>query len=299
MNPRSYLFAPGNSEKLLGRVFGAGADAVVLDLEDAVPESEKDRARGMVAEVVADHAEAHQTGGPQVWVRLNGPDGPWREDLSAVVRPGLAGVRLPKAARFDDVVALDQALGDAERKNGLALRSVAVALTIESARGLAGARSLARGPRVRHLCFGATDLARDLGVEAGADEIELLLAKQELVIASRAADLEPPVASAHTNLADPAGLERTTLQARRLGFFGRSCIHPKQLQAVHEAFAPDAAAIEAALRVSAAWAEALSIGSASTTTADGRFVDRAVARGAEATLALAKAFSNPDRRRVP
>jgi citrate lyase subunit beta/citryl-CoA lyase len=208
-------------------------------------------------------------------------------------------VRLPKAARLEDVVALDQALGDRERRNGLALRSVAVALTIESARGLVGVRSLARGPRVRHLCFGAADLARDLGVEPGADELELLLAKQELVIASRAAGLEPPVASAHTNLADPAGLERTTLQARRLGFFGRSCIHPKQLRTVHEAFAPDAAAIEAALRVSAAWAEALSIGSASTTTADGRFVDRAVARAAEATLALAKAFSNPDQRRVP
>jgi len=298
MTLRSYLFAPGNSEKLLARVFGAGADAVVLDLEDAVPRSEKDRARGMVAAAVAERAKGGESETPQVWVRLNAADGPWREDVAVVVRAGIFGVRLPKAERFEDVVALDHAIADAENKNGLPFRSVAVALTIESAAGIVNARALAHGPRVRHLCFGATDLARDLGVECGADEIELLLAKQELVLASRAADIDRPVASVHTDLTDVAGLTRTTLLARRLGFFGRSCLHPKQLPFVHEAFAPDAAAIDAALRVRAAWASALSRGSASTTTEDGRFVDLAVARRAEATLELAKSLSNPDQRRV-
>jgi len=160
------------------------------------------------------------------------------------------------------------------------------------------ARSLAQGPRVRHLCLGATDLARDLGVEPGPDEIELLMAKQELVIASRAAGIDPPVASVHTDLADIPGLQRTTILARRLGFFGRSCVHPMQLSTVHEAFAPDAEAIGLAQRVSAAWAEALARGSASTTTSDGRFVDQAVARWAQSILDLANALSSTDERRV-
>lgn len=294
---RSYLFAPGNSEKLLGRVFDAVADAVVLDLEDAVPESEKATARAMVSAAVSRGGRPDGEG-PDVWVRVNGADGAWREDVAAVVRPGLLGVRLPKASRVEEVVALHHALSDAEHQQGLPPGGIAVALTIESAAGVANARALARGPRVRHLCFGATDLARDLGVEPGPDEIELLLAKQELVIASRAAGIDPPVASVYTDLADVGGLTRTTLLARRLGFFGRSCIHPKQLPVVHDAFAPDAAAIDAALRVRAAWASALASGSASTTTADGRFVDLAVARRAEATLGLAKALSNPDQRRV-
>lgn len=294
---RSYLFAPGNSEKLLGRVFAAGADAVVLDLEDAVPLSEKTAARSMVSLAVSGRVRADGAG-PDTWVRVNGADGPWREDVAAVVRPGLLGVRFPKASRLEDVVALHHALADAEQRQGLPPGRVLVALTIESAAGVANARALARGPRVRHLCFGATDLARDLGVEPGPEEIELLLAKQELVLASRAAGIEPPVASVHTNLADKAGLTRTTLLARRLGFFGRSCIHPKQIPLVHEAFAPDAAAIDEALRVRAAWAGALASGSASTTTDDGRFVDLAVARRAEATLGRANALSNPDQRRV-
>ncbi len=288
---RSYLFAPGNSEKLLVRVFDAGADAIVLDLEDAVPESEKERARRMVSAAIGDHAKAGEKGGPQVWVRINGRRERWREDVNAVVRSGLFGVRLPKAARFEEVVALDQTLTDAEARNDLAPRSVCVALTIESALGVVAARSLAGAPRVRHLCFGATDLARDLGVEPGPDEIELLLAKQELVIASRAAGIDPPVASVHTDLMDAPGLKRTTLLSRRLGFFGRSCIHPKQLETVHEIFAPDAEAGDRALLVLAAWKEALSRGSAATTTSDGRFVDRAVARRAESVLALAKAVS--------
>ncbi len=295
---RSYLFAPGNSEKLLGRVFEAGADAVVLDLEDSVPEGEKEKARAMVAGAVSGRGRARESGPPQIWVRINGPDGPWREDVAAVVRPGLFGVRLPKAARLEEVVALHHALLEAERGNGVAPRSVAVALTIESASGVVNARALARGPRVRHLCLGAADLARDLGVEPEGDEIELLLAKQELVIASRAAGIDAPVASVHTDLEDLAGLERTTRLARRLGFFGRSCIHPKQLAPVHQAFAPAPEAIEAARRVRAAWAEALSRGSASTTTTDRRFVDRAIARRAEATLALAATLSSTDQRRV-
>ena len=291
---RSYLFVPGNALKRLDKALRSGADAVVFDLEDAVPEKEKQNARAMVAEVL--RRAVPSPGAPQMWVRLNGAERDFVEDVRAVVCPVLHGVRLSKAERVEDVIAIDEELKRAETAMGRAQNSIAVALTIESALGLDQVRRLAAGPRVRHLCFGATDFARDLGIETGLDEdeMELLLAKQGLVLASRLANIEPPVASAYTKLDDPDGLGRTTRLARRLGFFGRSCIHPNQLAVVHETFTPDREAVEKAEAIMVAWNEAIARGCAATTAPGGVFIDRAVMRRAEQVLLLAQAFGGPN-----
>ena len=162
---RSYLFAPGHNAKLLRRVFEAGADAVILDLEDAVPPDDKQQARVMVAGVLADRS---------AWVRINTV----RTDLSAAdldaVAGLAAGIRIPKAESADDVQWVrDRAPG------------TPLICAIESARGLLAAPEIAAVPGVRHLSMGGVDLRRDLG--AGDGNLQTLYARSHIVVASRAA----------------------------------------------------------------------------------------------------------------
>jgi citrate lyase subunit beta/citryl-CoA lyase len=283
---RSYLFAPGHDEKLLGKVFVAGADAVVLDLEDAVPPAEKARARERVRRALGGRAPGSR---PPAWVRINALDSEhWREDVDAAVGPALAGVRVPKVESVAALRLLDEALARAEAARGLRGGSVAVACTIESAAGVLAARELAGAPRVRHLTFGAADFAADVGADPGPPELETLAVRSHLVIASRAAGIDPPVAPVFTRLDDEEGLRRSTEAARRLGFFGRSVIHPRQIAVVHEVFTPRPEEVRRAEEL----VKALESGGGATTAPDGHFVDAAVARRARAILELARSLAD-------
>lgn len=283
---RSYLFAPGDSERLLAKVFAAGADAVVLDLEDAVAPANKEAARERVRRALD---ERRGEAGPAAWVRINGlRSAHWRADVAAVVGPALAGLRVPKAEAADELDDLDRELSAAEERAGLEPGGVPVACTIESARGLLAARWLAEHPRVSHLCFGEADFVADVGAEPG-DPQATLWARSSLVVAARAAGIAPAVAAVYTRLDDEEGLRRTTFEARRLGFFGRSCIHPRQLAVVHRVFTPRPEEVERAREVVAAH-EAAAGGGA---VAGGEFVDLAVVRRALAILDLAAAGESP------
>jgi citrate lyase subunit beta/citryl-CoA lyase len=287
---RSYLFAPGHDEKLLGKVFAAGADAVVLDLEDAVAPPEKARAREQVRRALE---QRRRGSGPEAWVRINGLESrEWGEDVEAAVSPALAGVRVPKAESVAALRALDEALARAEAKRGLSTGSVAVACTIESAAGALAARELAGGPRVRHLTFGAADFAADVGADPGPLELETLAVRAHLVTASRAAGIAPPVASVFRRMDDEEGLRRSTEAARRLGFFGRSVIHPRQIAVVHEVFTPRPEEVRRAEEIVKALEKA---GGGAAVAADGQFVDAAVARRARAILELARSLAERER----
>lgn len=287
---RSHLFAPGHSTRLLAKVFLAGADAVVLDLEDAVPAAEKGAARRAVSAALADRTSAES---PLVFVRINGLETSWWEaDLDAIVQPGLDGIRISKAQSAADVERVATVLDRLEPARGLAAGRLAIVPTIESAAGVLHAAEIASGPRVRALSFGATDFARDLGAQPGPDDLETLFARSALVVASRAASIDPPIASVYTHLSDDAGLRRSCEAARRLGFFGRSCIHPSQLAIVHEVFTPSAEDVARARAIVSAAADAAERGVGAFVTAEGEFVDRAVVDRARAVLARAVA-GNP------
>ncbi len=283
---RSYLFAPGDDERLLGKVFDAGADAVVLDLEDAVAPDRKDAARELVRRTLAERSGDR----PAVWVRINDlRSRHWQADVETVlgdpaVTRGLAGLRVPKAESVREIRKLDDAMRPAERKAGLRPETLKITCTIESAAGLVAARDLAGQPRVSHLAFGEADFVADVGAELDDGGVATLWARSSLVVTARAAGIAPPIASVYTRLDDDDGLRRSTLEARRLGFFGRSCIHPRQLTAIHEAFTPRPEQIADARRVLDAFEAA---GGGATTAGDGTFVDEAVARRARAILELA------------
>ena len=274
----------------MAKALSAKADAVILDLEDAVPDPEKERARELVADVIAGRV-GHD--GAALFVRLNAPgDERCAADIAAVVRPGLAGVRLPKCEDTGDVVAAVERIGAAERAQGLPEGSIAVVCGIESARGLSNAMLIATAnPRVLALAFGAADFARDLHLESTPQRTETLYARSQLVIISRVAGIRPPIESVHTDIGDTAGLDRTTREARSLGFFGRSVIHPAQVATVNAVFTPDLAEIERARTIIEAARSASTAGAGALRMANGEFVDTAIVRRAEDTLRLATDLS--------
>ena len=279
---RSYLFAPADSEELLAKVCHAGADAVVLDLEDAVAPSRKAEAR-LGARRLVDLRSAFAR--PAIWVRLNALSGEhWRRDVRRVVAPGLVGLRVPKAESVEDLDRLHLELMRAEEHAGLIAKSVQLACTIESARGLEEARQLAQHPRVVHLCFGEADFCADVGADP-REPLATLYARSVLVSSSRAAGIAPPVAPVYTLLDDAEGLRMSTLEARRLGFLGRSCIHPKQLPIIHQAFTPSAHELTEARAVVEAHERSRG---GSSVDEGGRFVDAAVVRRARAVLELGR-----------
>ncbi|HLU55668.1 MAG TPA: CoA ester lyase [Pseudonocardia sp.] len=268
---RSWLYVPGHRGDRVQKALRAGADAVVVDLEDAVPPDRKADARAGVAAAVAAAAEA---GGPPVWVRVNDPAGPWGEaDLDAVTGSGVAGLRLPRAA--DPAVVREVA--DRTR--------LPLQLLIETAAGLARAVELASAhPLVAGLGLGEADLVADLRLtsDAGLD-----WARGHVVVAARAAGLPSPVQSVYTDVADLDGLRASSERGRATGFLGRSVVHPRQVPVVNDVFTPSAEEIRRAAAVVRTAERARSRGEVAVLDEDGRFVDPAVVERARVVLGLA------------
>ena len=170
----------------------------------------------------------------------------------------------------------------------LPLGSIRVTGTIESARGLLAAAELAAGPRLDHLAFGSTDFMTDIGADPKAEDRATLWARSFLVAVCRAAGLAPPIAPVWTRLDDEEGLRRSTEECRELGFFGRSCIHPRQLPTVHEVFTPSADQLAQAREVVQVHQEAERSGSGVAVTGSGHFVDAAVLRRAQGLIELSE-----------
>ncbi|WP_084743006.1 HpcH/HpaI aldolase/citrate lyase family protein [Amycolatopsis australiensis] len=241
MTATTYLFVPGDRPDRFGKAVAAGADVVILDLEDAVAPADKDTAR---AEVAAWLAENH------AMVRINAPGTPWFDADAALVAARGVPVLVPKAetpgvlTAFREVVAL-----------------------VETARGVESAGELAAAPSVTRLAFGSVDLAAELGV-APEDPEPFAYARSRLVIASAAAGLAPPVDGVTTDLRDDERLAADVRYARRMGFGGKLCVHPRQIEPVRAGFAPTEAEL--------AWATKVLTAGASASAVDGQLVDRPV-----------------------
>jgi citrate lyase subunit beta/citryl-CoA lyase len=263
---RSYLFAPGNNPKLLRKAFDVGADAVMLDLEDAVPPDAKDIARTLVAKALMTH---------RAWVRVNAArTDQCAADLDAVAEHA-SGIRIPKTESAHDVQWVAERAPD-----------TALICAIESARGVLAAQEIASVPGVHHLSIGGVDLQRDLN--CGSGDLATLYARSHLVLASRVAGIAPPIDSVYPHLHDAAGLRKQTRLARSLGFFGKAAIHPRQLPIIHEIFTPSEEELRWARGVVAAFEDSRG---AAVRLADGEFVDLPVADRAHQLLQLAASLS--------
>ncbi|MFI5714754.1 HpcH/HpaI aldolase/citrate lyase family protein [Nocardia sp. NPDC051750] len=272
MTPRSWLYVPGHREDRIGKAIDSAADAVVIDLEDAVPVGAKDRA-------LENALDALRTAPPDraIWLRLNAIGSDWLEQeiaalASAVCAP--AGVRLPKADSPETVTATADRLG------------CPVHAIVESAAGLLAAPQIARcHPRVTGIALGEADLAADMRTEPEG----LAWARGWIVTAARAAGLSSPVQSVWTAVDDSAGLARTSGAGRAQGFFGRSVIHPNQIDIVNEAYTPSAEERDRAQRIVDNAAASMAAGESAVLDENGRFIDPAVVANARVVLDRARA----------
>ena len=271
---RSYLYVPGSDPRRIEKALASEADAVILDLEDAVAPNRKEEARTTVAEVLRSKHEK------PVFVRINAPDSVLaEEDVEAVAGPRLAGLRLPKTESPESVRRVAQRLEKLGCEAGLQC-------LIESALGLEFAFEIARAhEKVVGMSLGEADLAADLGVRGDAG---LLYARSRLVAATRAAGLPGPVQSVYTNVRDAEGLRRSTIEGKNMGFVGRSAIHPAQIEVINEVFTPTEEEVAEAKDLLARLEESTGTGTGAFALEDGRFVDEAVVGSARLTLALAR-----------
>jgi citrate lyase subunit beta/citryl-CoA lyase len=287
--PRSFLFVPANRDKFLEKSLGLSADALLFDLEDSVPASEKESARAGAK------SYAPKTSGTEVWVRINGLDTGFAEaDLEAVVGlKNLSGVFLPKAETREEAIKLDGMISRLEAARGLANGTTKVILSIESALGVLNAYDMTRGAgRVVSNVFGGAqdgDLNTDLGCTWSIDGPEMLHARCHTLMCARAARFESPLDGVFANVRDPEGFEQDTALSRRLGFRGRQLIHPSQIEPCNRLYAPSQKELDYYTRVLEAFDRAVAQGSASTTV-DGRMIDEAMAKAARRTLDQAGAW---------
>jgi citrate lyase subunit beta/citryl-CoA lyase len=273
---------------MLQKVGQCGADAVILDLEDAVPIAEKEATRPAV------WAAVRAITACPVYVRINPlvaatgfsqPIG--AADLQAVVSQDLAGVIVPKVEAADDVQHVEQLLLTLEQERGLVPGSIDLIPIVETARGVHHAYDIATaGTRVQRLAFGAGDFTRDIGVRWSRRESESQYARAALVIASRAAGLEPPLDSVWVDLRDRRGLVRSARLVKQLGFQGKMCIHPSQVEPINTAFSPTPDEVAFATRVVEAFRAAETQGFASLQL-DGQFIDYPIVEAAQRLLMVA------------
>jgi citrate lyase subunit beta/citryl-CoA lyase len=279
MPRRSVLFSPGNQPDKLRKAPDSGADAVVFDLEDAVAPTHKPAARRAVRDVLADPGFDPDC---EVCVRVN-PGEFAREDL-AIVLDGDAPVRLdaavlPKATGARDVERLRDSLADHDA-------TVPVLALIENAAGVLAAPEVAAADATDALLFGAEDLAADVGAERTPEGLELLYARERVVIAAAAAGVDA-VDTLFTEFADDDGLRADARVSARLGFDGKLAIHPRQVPIVHAAFAPDPERVTWARRVlDAREAAGADVG---VFEVDGEMIDAPLVAQAERVLARHRA----------
>ncbi len=278
---RTFLFAPANHPRRTEKAFTLGADAVILDLEDACAVSEKIPSRAKVVEAMKLPRTCLG------YVRVNPMSTSYAYgDLQETIQAGLDGVVLPKVETAAEAQTADWLITQLERERGLELGSIDLMPIIETALGVANLASiLATTDRIKRVAFGAGDFTLDLGLRWSRNELELLTYRNQIALLSRAAGKEPPIDTVWVDLKDAEGFEQSTLHIKDLGYQGKMCIHPDQIAVANRCFTPTPEQVARAQRVVDAFAAAEATGSSSIQL-DGQFIDYPIVYAAQRVLAI-------------
>jgi citrate lyase subunit beta / citryl-CoA lyase len=282
-NWRSLLFVPIIREKFLASAHTRGADAIILDLEDSVPEDSKQRGR----ELIAAAAEAVGQSGAQVLVRINRP---WLDafrDIEAAVSPQVAALMCPKVESPEHLHVIAEMLDVLEGQRGLVAGHTKLVALIETAAAYFRAREIALAtPRLVALSLGAEDFAWSVGMEPLGETLEM--PKQTVIIAARAAGILPlGFMGTVADFKDLDAFRAVVRRSRRFGFAGATCIHPSQLAILNEEYGVSPEQAERARRLIAAYEAAMAKG-VGAVTFDGKMIDVPVVKRARALLARAR-----------
>jgi citrate lyase subunit beta / citryl-CoA lyase len=289
---RSMLFVPVIVDKFVDAAHRRGADAIILDLEDSVPEGQKERARGLIQAAAAKVSQ----GGADVTVRINRP---WRQtlrDIEAAVSPLVRALLLPKIASADHVRLIAEVVSELEAERGMAVGTTGLVPMIETAEAFFKIHEIARAdPRIVGLNLGAEDFALSLGMLPEAEG--LFYPKQQVVIAARAAGIMPlGFIGTVADFKDLDAFRATIKRSRRLGFMGASVIHPSQIAILNEEFRPTDEEVALARRIVAAYEKSTAEGIGAIVL-DGKMVDVPIVVRAQQTLAREAAIQAAEGRR--
>jgi len=274
---------------MLDKALGFTPDAFVPDLEDSVPDAEKENAR----RITAAHLATLGSRGIAVIPRVNALGSGWlEEDLAALVGPSIYGISIGKIQTVDDIASISEILAGLERKAGLEVGKLRLIPWIETALAVVHCYPICRASsRIVAVALGAEDFTDDMGIERTEDESEVAFARNSVCIAARAAGVDA-LDTPFFRFKDPDGLQANVQAAKQFGFKGKFAIHPAQVDAINTLFSPSEAEINYALRVVAAFEEAERTGRGSTSL-DGKVIDVPVVKRARSLLALADALSRP------
>jgi citrate lyase subunit beta / citryl-CoA lyase len=288
---RSLLFVPANQERMLNKLGELPADGFIFDLEDTIPDPEKNNARQMTLATMP-IVQGHRS-----WVRINGlSTGYFHEDVEALVgAKGLVGFIVPKMDSLEDVSAVDKMIASLEIRRQLPVGSTPIIVMMESAGGVLDSRKImTSSKRIQTMIYGGGedgDMNVSLGATWSSEGPEMMFVRQFSLVSARAAGFECPLDGVFANVRDPEGFRRDTQLSRNLGFRGRTVIHPNQIADANLIYTPTAAQVAYYTRVVQAYQEALTRGVASTTV-DGKLVDLAMAKTAQRLLDHMQAIEN-------
>lgn len=280
---RSILYVPGNMPSMLQNVPIFGCDAVFIDLEDAVPLSEKDAARELVANFVSQYQDRNK----EVFVRINALDTEWGyDDLARVIPSKPDGFRLPKADTPEIVERMDTLLTEFEEEFGFEIGTFKIIPSIESAQGVINCIKIARcSSRVIALAFGAEDYTASLEIERTKSGEELFHARTRVIWAAKAAGIQA-LDTIFADVSDMESFEKEVRLIKNLGFTGKSLVNPRQIDVVHEVFAPTAEEIDYAKQVVEAIKKAREMGTG-VISLNGKMVDAPVVKRATRVIKAA------------
>jgi len=272
---RSSLIFPVNVQRFVDKAYLRGADCIIMDLEDSVPESEKERARGLFRGSIPVVGK----GGGDVAVRINRPIDQAREDLEASVWPGLTCVSLPKVESAGEIRIRDDIITDLERRRGLEKGAVHIAVAVETALGVIRAFEIASAsPRIVTIGVGAEDLTQEMGVQTTGEGRELWYARSKVLMDAYAAGIQPMglVGVEPFTWREPEKAFDAAVNSRKLGYKGAQSIHPAPIPYLNEGFSIPAEEVDYMRRALEAFEEGLREGTASVNV-DGRMIDIASA----------------------
>ncbi len=286
---RSSLIFPVNVPRFVGKAYTRGADCYVMDLEDAVPDEEKDHARTLIKDSIPIVGK----GGADIAVRINSPLHTAIRDLETSIWPGLTCVSLPKVERAEEIHVRDEIITELEKRRGLKLGSIQLAVTVETAVGVVNALEIAcASPRIVTIGLGSEDLTREMGIEPTAEGRELEYARGKIVIDAYAAGIHPMglVGAEAFSWDNPEKVYDAAVYSRRLGFKGAGSIHPAPIPYLNRGFSLPEEETARMRRMLEAFEEGLKKGTASVSV-DGRMVDIATARRCHDFLERADAIA--------
>jgi len=290
---RTALFVPGNRPDRIEKAFNTEADVIIIDLEDAVPLSEKEICRSSVREKVAQYADR------MMLVRVNALDSPFiKGDLDETITKGVKGIILPKVERADDIHDINKLLLEVEKKRSLPEGAVRVFPLIESAAAVQHVYEIVstktKPERLYTVAFGAADYTLDMGIEMTMEGNELYYARYKIAIACRAAAIAPPIDTPFMiDLKNTEGLIDDARRAKSLGFQGKLVIHPKQVEPCNRIFSPLPEEIKKAEKIVQAFEDAEAAGIAAIQL-EGKFIDYAIVKKSKDILALAAAINRKE-----